>query len=306
MNRAPIRKVLAVAFFALAPAALPSPASATFHLNEFTKVMTGYNGNTAIQAVELKMLVAGESLVSGISIDTYDAAGNLVANLGTFPSSLPNSASGAHILCATAQFQSTFGITADLTITPGLAVGTGQVSFEKATCFVNAIAYGNVTTPKDGTTSAAALPSDLAYVLVRTVDDGTGLFCPLAEDAAARMSLVSANSASPVTFTNNAGATVNVFSTLTGVDAVAAPASARLAIFPNPVRAGARVTAPGEGRLTIHDASGRRVRALAPGSASAALWDGRDEAGRMVASGVYFLRYEAPSGSMTRRFVVAR
>lgn len=305
MDRAPFRTILAVVFFALAPATLPSPASASFHLNEFTRILTGYNGNTAIQAVELRMLATGENFVTGGVIKTYDASGNLLATLGTFPATLANGTVGSHILCATAQFQSTFGITADLTIAPGLPVGTGQVSFELPTCFVDGIAYGSVTTPKDGTTSAAALPASLAYVLVRTIDDATFPSCPLAEDSAARMAFQSGNSGAPITFTNNAGTTVNVFSTMTGVAAVPAPAP-RLAIFPNPVRVGARVTAPGTGRLTIHDASGRRVRALPPGAEGAGFWDGRDEAGRMVSSGVYFLSYEGPSGAVTRRFVVAR
>jgi len=106
------------------------PASAAFHLNEITKVMVGLNGNTTIQAVELKMLATGENLVTGVSIKVYDAAGAQMDSLGSFSASLPNGIAGRFILCATPNFAATFGITPDLLIKPGLLVGTGQVSFE--------------------------------------------------------------------------------------------------------------------------------------------------------------------------------
>jgi len=297
-------------FFILAlflTAALPPAARATFHLNEFSRIMTDYNGDATIQAVELRMLAGGENLVATGAIKTYDAAGNPLATLGTFAANVPNGVLDRRILCATANFQSTFGITADLTIAPGLPVGTGQLSFEEAGCFVNGIAYGAVTVPKNGTTSAAALPKDLAYVLVRTVDDATLPSCPLAEDAAARMTLQSANAATPVVFRNNAGASVSVSSTVTAVGALSRESA--LGVAPNPVRSGARVTAPAGRRLTIHDARGRLVRVLAgarTGSPYAGWWNGQDGSGAAVPSGVYFLRLEGPEGIATRRFVVAR
>jgi len=82
-------------------------------------------------------------------------------------------------------------------------------------------------------------------------------------------------------------------------------------VAPNPVRVGARVTAPGSRRLTIHDVRGRLIRVLATGMERTVtpyegVWDGRDALGRRVASGVYVLRYAGPKGPVTRRFVVAR
>lgn len=300
-----IPRILAAALFLTA--ALAPPAHASFHLNEFSRIMTGYNGDATIQAVELRMLAGGENLVATGSIKTYDAAGNPLATLGTFAVNVPNGVLDRRILCATANFQSTFGIAADLTIAPGLPVGTGQVSFEEAGCFVNGIAYGAVTVPKNGVTSAAALPKDLAYVLVRTVDDATLPSCPLAEDAAARMTLQSANAAAPVVFRNNAGASVSVSSAVTAVGLLSRERS--LGVAPNPVRSGARVTAPAGRRLTIHDARGRLVRVLAGARAEspyAGWWNGQDGRGAAVPSGVYFLRLQGPDGIVTRRFVVAR
>ncbi len=75
-----------------------------------------------------------------------------------------------------------------------------------------------------------------------------------------------------------------------------------LRIVPNPVPAyGARLVfaapASAPAKLTIHDVAGRRIRTLAAPAASAsnervAFWEGRDEAGRAVAPGVYFVRLE--------------
>lgn len=300
----------AVRLILIAAAVLaPLPARAAFHLIEFSRILTGWNGDDAVQAVELRMLTSGQNIVGGGQIKAYDAAGNLLGTLGTFGGNVSNGSADARLLCATAAFQTAFGITADLTITAGLPVGTGQVSFEEAGCFVNGIAYGAVTVPKNGSTSAAAVPSDLAYALVRTVSNGTIPSCPVSEDAAARMALRSGSSSAPIAFRNNAGVSVNVFSTETGVEAI--PVRTRLTVAPNPVRSGARVTAPGHRRLTIHDARGRLVRVLARGSDGAEgpahrAWDGRDHRGGTVASGVYFLRYADPAGLVVRRFVVAR
>jgi len=274
-----------------------TPANATFHLNEITKVMVGLNGNNTIQAVELKMLATGENLVTGMSIKVYDAAGTQVDSLGSFSSSVPAGIAGRFILCATENFRATFGITPDLLIKPGMLEGTGQVSFEKPTCLVNALAYGSVTTPKDGTTSAPALTSAGASVLVRSVDDAIVPSCPLSEDAAARFQLVSATSVTPVTFTNNAGASVQVFPTAAGAGD-GAPAAGTVRVFPNPFHGGAKIVAPGYGYVAVYDIRGRMVRnwgslGVAPAVAGPMRldWDGTDAVGRRLASGIYFVQY---------------
>lgn len=63
--------------------------------------------------------------------------------------------------------------------------------------------------------------------------------------------------------------------------------------------------------LTVLDVAGRRVRLLAEGPLAAGVvhrrrWDGRDDGGRPVASGVYFYRLETPSFSQTRKMVLVR
>jgi len=275
----------------------PASANAAFHLNEITKVMVGLNGNNTIQAVELKMLAGGENLVTGMSIKVYDAGGAQRDSLGSFAGSVPNGIAGRFILCATQNFADAFGITPDLLIKPGLLVGTGQVSFEKPACFVNALAYGSVTTPKNGTTSAPALPTDLATALVRTIDDATVPSCPLSEDAAARFQIVSGTSTTPIVFTNNSAASVSVFPNAAGVDG-SPPGAASLRVYPNPFNSGARIVAPGYGYLSIYDVRGRMVRSWGSPSVSPAVvgpmrldWNGTDATGHRLPSGIYFVQY---------------
>jgi len=282
----------------------PTPANAAFHLNEITKVMVGLNGNNTIQAVELKMLASGENLVTGVSVKVYDAAGTQVDSLGSFSASVPVGIVGRFVLCATENFAATFGITPDLVIKPGLLVGTGQVSFEKPTCFINAVAYGSVTTPKNGTTTASALPPDAATILVRAVDNGTATFCPQSEDAAAHFGLVSATSVTPVTFSNNAGASVQVFPTAAGAGDVL-PAGVSLKVYPNPFNQGAKILTPGYGYLVVYDIRGRMVRSW--GSpldratrAVTTFWDGTDNKGRRLASGIYFVQYGVSTANRAR------
>jgi len=58
------------------------------------------------------------------------------------------------------------------------------------------------------------------------------------------------------------------------------------------------------------DVAGGRVRSLVDGVLPAGLhqagWDGRDDAGREVASGVYFYRMRASGRSETRRMLLLK
>lgn len=275
----------------------PRIAGATFHLNEISKVMVGLNGNNTIQAVEIKMLLGGQNAITGSTIKVYDGGGAFVATLGTFAGPVPSGVSGRKILCATHNFAVAFGITPDLIISPGLLVGTGQVSFELSTCLINAVAYGAVTVPKNGTTSTAALAADGATALVRSIDDGTVAFCPLSENASARFVLTSGTSLSPITFTNNSGATVSVFPSVAEVgESPVVPAALR--VYPNPFSGEATIELPGGGSLAVYDVSGRRVRSwsfpnanLGASSLRRIDWNGTDAAGHRLPSGIYFVQF---------------
>lgn len=70
------------------------------------------------------------------------------------------------------------------------------------------------------------------------------------------------------------------------------------------------LAAPGRVRLRVHDAAGRLVRTLVderqePGRRTVA-WDGRDAAGRRLASGVYLCRLATPTRTLTRRLTLLK
>ena len=95
------------------------------------------------------------------------------------------------------------------------------------------------------------------------------------------------------------------------------PASHVLALAPvqpNPASGLARLqyTLPRDGAVTlrIYGLQGETVRTIADGVRSAgvnnAVWDGRDEGGRAVAAGAYFVRLDAFGATLTRRLVWMR
>jgi hypothetical protein len=64
----------------------------------------------------------------------------------------------------------------------------------------------------------------------------------------------------------------------------------------------------GSHRLVVYDVTGRRVRTvleadLAPGTYKQ-LWDGRDQRGRVVSSGMYFARMTGPGFTATRKILL--
>lgn len=90
------------------------------------------------------------------------------------------------------------------------------------------------------------------------------------------------------------------------------PSGPTLTVSPNPVPSGAvtvryRVGAEEAVELIVYDVAGRRVRSL-PGRApeSRLEWNGRDDNGRAVAAGTYFVRLVAGQQSATERVTLIR
>ena len=63
-----------------------------------------------------------------------------------------------------------------------------------------------------------------------------------------------------------------------------------------------------ETAIFIYDAQGRKVREWVGGPKRAGqyriLWEGRDQSGHRVPSGVYFARLELPKGQLVRKIVL--
>jgi hypothetical protein len=71
---------------------------------------------------------------------------------------------------------------------------------------------------------------------------------------------------------------------------------------PSPFERALTLRAPGEGTLSVIDASGREVRRLVTASGTAT-WDGRDVHGVPSPAGVYWVRFRGVAGSVTTRVV---
>jgi histidinol-phosphate aminotransferase len=99
-----------------------------------------------------------------------------------------------------------------------------------------------------------------------------------------------------------------------GVAGDPAPTFALLASHPNPFngRCAIRIDVPSSEplRLVLYDAQGRRVRALASGSLAPGRhefeWDGRDHAGRRVASGTYVVSLVQGEFATSRKITLAK
>jgi hypothetical protein len=100
----------------------------------------------------------------------------------------------------------------------------------------------------------------------------------------------------------------------TGAADLPAARTALLAVLPNPFnpRTEIRYTLARAGHATVrlHDARGAVIRTLLaadlPAGAGAVIWDGRDDAGAPVASGVYLCRLATDGFAQTRRLTLVR
>jgi subtilisin family serine protease len=166
---------------------------------------------------------------------------------------------------------------------------------------VNPYMYG------DGTSFAAPLVAGVAG-LVRAR-------YPSLTPAQIRQHLVSTGDV--LAFDLPIGPKVNAFQALnsipTAVEVEPSVLAARtLVVTPNPVRASGNVRfdlpARGDARIEVYDVNGRRVRVLAEGTRSsgphAITWDGRDDRGERLGSGIYFVRLTAGTASRNAKVVL--
>ncbi|MCK4412848.1 MAG: hypothetical protein KAY32_04830 [Candidatus Eisenbacteria sp.] len=92
------------------------------------------------------------------------------------------------------------------------------------------------------------------------------------------------------------------------------PAHLHLRVGPNPAQAEARVAlaVPAGGRVhaAIYDVGGRRIQLLFDGTLAAGdhewLWRGRDSAGRLAPTGVYWVRVAAGNQTISKRLTLIR
>ncbi len=93
-------------FIALCCVAVQQPSLASFHFMQIEQVIGGVNGDTAAQAIQLRMRSSHQNLLSNARLRAWDAAGQNPILLIDFSSDLVNLAAGSRVLVATAKLTS--------------------------------------------------------------------------------------------------------------------------------------------------------------------------------------------------------
>lgn len=116
----------------------------------------------------------------------------------------------------------------------------------------------------------------------------------------------------PGTNSNVIAVQAQMHDAVTAAPVPAAAAAISMSAYPNPfnpqVTVAWRLDAPTTGVLAVFDAAGRRVRTLASGAFAAgahdAVWNGRDDGGQPLPSGVYLVSLRGEAASASRKVVL--
>lgn len=125
------RIALVIALTSASVVTTPTPAHALFHLMKLTEVLAGTSTVPDAHFIEMQMHADNQRFVAGHEVAVFDATGAEIAAF-TFTEPLANGANQAHVLLATEQAESEFGVEADLVITPVLTAGGGSACFRSA------------------------------------------------------------------------------------------------------------------------------------------------------------------------------
>jgi hypothetical protein len=138
------RIALVVALTSGSVVAAPTPAHALFHLMMVTEVLAGTSTVPDAHFIELQMYAENQRFLTGHEVAVFDATGAEVAAF-TFTGPVANGANQSHVLLATEQAETAFGVEADLAMTPVLTAGGGSVCFRSAPdgAIVDCASWGN-------------------------------------------------------------------------------------------------------------------------------------------------------------------
>lgn len=140
-------------------AAASQSAQATFHFMQIQKVIGGVNGNTDAQAVQLRMRLTGQNLLSGQArLVAYDATGSNPVIITSFPSPNPAMGSCREILVASDDFalETTPAAARDYamdSLIPPSYLAAGSLTFESST---GSIVYWRISWGGGGYTGSTA------------------------------------------------------------------------------------------------------------------------------------------------------
>jgi hypothetical protein len=313
----PSRFVVVAAFAALAP----EPAQAQYYEHfQIYQAIGGVNGNTGIQAIELRETVPGQVDLRSGRLVVADARGHHPVVLKDFLTLVSNNDLDVSILVATANFSTITNppLTPDFILTnliPESYLAAGTLTYEEDTSEVfwrlswGGAKYtgtgageldndndGNFNPPYDGPLPSAG--TDALYNWYDALQSSTNQFdyAPTSGGAI---------------FTNNAGQSA-VVQGVVGVWDRRPGAAALTAPFPNPMKGSmaCSVVLPAESRVRVRilDLQGRLVGTLVdrwlPAGRNGFTWEGEADGGDRAASGLYLLELETGGIRQVRRLAV--
>jgi hypothetical protein len=127
-------------------------AWANHHLMRIREVFAGTSDHPVAQFVELQMFAADQTFVTNRKIQVFDASNTKIDEF-VFTANVTNGATQATILVATADAQSLFGVTADLTMdAASIPAAGGKVCFRGSSTFgiVDCVSWGTYSGPPEG------------------------------------------------------------------------------------------------------------------------------------------------------------
>ncbi len=300
------------------------PAHATFHLMQIEQVIAGVDGDNTVQAIQLRMRSSFQNLVQFTRLVAWDASGANPVVVSDLGSSVPNEGVGVRILIASAGFAGATNPTASPDFTmdnliPASYLAAGSLTFEND---AGTIVYWRLSLGGGGYTGSNSgsldndADGDFGPPFAGPFPSGDTQAVDFQGSATAMSTTNAANYAltgGDAVFTNNAGQSFTVESSVSGAGSVA---------FgdwlgqnrPNPFNPSTEIVFSlandGPAALVIYDVRGRLVVTLANADFQAGphrlAWDGRDENGAPVASGVYFYHLTSASGVQTRKMVLTK
>ena len=195
-----------------------SPAAkATFHEMQIYEVIGGVNGNTSVQAIELRMRAGGQNFLSmGSKLVAVDATGSNPVTLITFGSDVARGTLGSTVLITTANFgnftNSPGTFANDFTMTnpiPASYLNAGRLLYvdPSGETILWSLAFGgvNYTGPTDGeTTNGVADPGKYGGPLP-SLSTQALVYQGVASGTNANNATDYALTSGVATFTNNAG-----------------------------------------------------------------------------------------------------
>ena len=191
-------------------------SEAVFHFSVIDEVMTSYDGDTAVQFVEINMLLSGQNVVANTVLAAFDDSGSYLGDVLVVPQNVPSSGSGVRWIMGTSQFETVSGLAPDFIMPAGLPTGGGMVCWggpvdhTNPAQYVDCVAYGTYSGPSNvhvGTPTS--LDAD-GHSLQRTQDTANN-----AADFAC---------GDPASPTNNAGSSASLAATVSCSAATATPA----------------------------------------------------------------------------------